>query len=253
MRGSSVRVVLAVVGLIAVVALGLTFLNRDSAAPEVAEREPPLPTIPPDPNDALFIPAPPGTQMAANDTIDDPERLALYVGDEEAAAYSAHGFRRLLQRSYYGGAQGGGFIKLIEVDDPVGLLDDLDALEAGGLGQPYADLPQGRQRDSQSQMENGQHIVTAYFRTITFVTDPYVVQVEAYGITPEAVLAAPSSTPTTNTHSSGRAASRRRDTRTGSAGDRRGHCLRYRRRRGGIPDSAVTGRPAAHGLSGASY
>jgi hypothetical protein len=159
-------------------------LDRRAGAPQeaTAPAAPATPALTADPNDALFIPAPPGTREAADEVVEEADRLGLFVSDAEEAAYRRHGFRRLLQRSYYGGASGGAAIELVEVEDPVALLHDL---EQAAPGAPYPDLPEGRIRDSSTQMENGAHVVTAYFSTVTFVSGPYFVEIEAYGLTPQ--------------------------------------------------------------------
>jgi hypothetical protein len=142
----------------------------------------PRPSSPPLPNDGWFIPAPNGMVMRANEVIEDPDMLPLYLDETKAEAIVDAGFRRVRMRSYYAGATGGGAFKIMEVDDPDELLRQLRR-HGAGRGEPFSDLPEGHMRRQVVQMESTRaHDVFAYFRTITFLSAPYVVEIEAYAL-----------------------------------------------------------------------
>ena len=174
---------------VAAVALALLIANRPdtpqtAAAPQTTSSptSPPRPSPPPLPNDGWFIPAPAGMRMEANELIEDADRLALYVDDAEAEAILAAGFRRVRMRSYYAGASGGGAFTIMEVDDQERLLRRLRRV-GDEPGEPYPDLPKAYIHSSSIQMESTRaHDVFAHFRTVTFLSAPYVVQIEAYAV-----------------------------------------------------------------------
>jgi len=174
---------------VAAVALALLIANRPdtpqtAAAPQTTSSptSPPRPSPPPLPNDGWFIPAPAGMRMEANELIEDADRLALYVDDAEAEAILDAGFRRVRMRSYYAGASGGGAFTIMEVDDQERLLRRLRRV-GDEPGEPYPDLPKAYIHSSSIQMESTRaHDVFAHFRTITFLSAPYVVQIEAYAV-----------------------------------------------------------------------
>jgi len=174
---------------VAAVALALLIANRPdtpqtAAAPQTTSSptSPPRPSPPPLPNDGWFIPAPAGMRMEANELIEDADRLALYVDDAEAEAILDAGFRRVRMRSYYAGASGGGAFTIMEVDDQERLLRRLRRV-GDEPGEPYPDLPKAYIHSSSIQMESTRaHDVFAHFRTVTFLSAPYVVQIEAYAV-----------------------------------------------------------------------
>lgn len=176
---TALAVAIAVVGVAALVVAGL---RRDGgqAVQTATTSAPSTPAGLQDPNAGWFIPAPPGTQMADNQVLSDPDTLPLYIAGEQAEAYVRSGFRRVRLRSYYAGASGGGAFKVIDVADPRSLLEDLDRVE-GGLGDPYPAVPRGRIRAFVTEMEDtAAHQVSAHSYIITFLADPYVVQIDAY-------------------------------------------------------------------------
>jgi hypothetical protein len=174
---------------VAATVLGIMVANRpampESAAALQSERSPtpePRPSSPPLPNDGWFIPAPDGMVMRANEVIEDPDMLPLYLDESLADALVASGVRRVRMRSYYAGATGGGAFKVMEVDDPAELLRRLRR-DGAGRRAPFPDLPEGHLRRQAVQMESTRaHDVFAYFRTITFLSAPYVVEIEAYAL-----------------------------------------------------------------------
>ena len=174
---------------VAAVALALLIANRPdtpqtAAAPQTTSSptSPPRPSPPPLPNDGWFIPAPAGMRMEANELIEDADRLALYVDDAEAEAILDAGFRRVRMRSYYAGASGGGAFTIMEVNDQERLLRRLRRV-GDEPGEPYPDLPKAYIHSSSIQMESTRaHDVFAHFRTVTFLSAPYVVQIEAYAV-----------------------------------------------------------------------
>jgi hypothetical protein len=174
---------------VAAVALALLIANRPdtpqtAAAPQTTSSptSPPRPSPPPLPNDGWFIPAPAGMRMEANELIEDADRLALYLDDAEAEAILDAGFRRVRMRSYYAGASGGGAFTIMEVDDQERLLRRLRRV-GDEPGEPYPDLPKAYIHSSSIQMESTRaHDVFAHFRTVTFLSAPYVVQIEAYAV-----------------------------------------------------------------------
>jgi hypothetical protein len=174
---------------VAALVLGLMVVNRprvpqSSAASESARSPTPEPrrSSPQLPNDGWFIAAPDGMAMRANELIDDPDMLALYLDETQAEAIVDSGFRRVRMRSYYAGASGGGAFKVMEVDEPAELLGRLRRT-GSGRGERYPDLPQAHMRSQVVQMESTRaHDVFAHFRTVTFLSAPYVVEIEAYAI-----------------------------------------------------------------------
>lgn len=181
-RGVTLAVVAAIVAcVVGVVVIVQRDVPTSTRPPRAAVTERPSP--PPDPNDEWFTHGGSGTQMAANEIIDDPDMYPLYLDDAEAEVYSRHGVRRVRMRSYYAGAAGGAAIKLVETDDPQGVLTALDRL-GDGLGRPYPGVPDGHMRSNVVQMESTRaHDVFAHFYTVTFVDEPFVVTVEAYATT----------------------------------------------------------------------
>lgn len=175
---------------VAAVVLGLLIANQPHTAqtatapqPTVSPTSQPRPSPPTLPNDGWFIAAPDGLHMRANELIEDPDMLPLYLDSAEAEAIIDSGFRRVRLRSYYARAAGGGAFKIMEVDDPAGLLRRLRRT-GEGPGQPYPNLPEAHIRSNVVQMENTRaHDVFAHFRTVTFLSAPYVVQIEAYSVT----------------------------------------------------------------------
>jgi hypothetical protein len=173
---------------VAATVLAVMVANQPAAPESVtAPRSPssppePRPSSPPLPNDGWFIPAPGGMVMRANEVIEDPDMLPLYLDETQAEAIVDAGFRRVRMRSYYAGAGGGGAFNVMEVKDPGGLLRRLRR-DGAGRGEPFPDLPEGHMRRQVVQMESTRaHDVFAYFRTITFLSAPYVVEIEAYAL-----------------------------------------------------------------------
>ncbi|HSJ44550.1 MAG TPA: hypothetical protein VK923_07710 [Euzebyales bacterium] len=180
-------------GLLALVVLGLAGLplveddaNVDAShtTANAARTETPAPPARPvDPNGEWFVSGDPGTEMKANEVIDDPDRFPLYFDDAEARVYRRNGVGLIRMRSYYAGAQGGATLKVVTTQDVRALLRDLDRID-GGLGRRYPALPHGRLRRNVVQMENTRaHDVFAHFYAITFAEGHHVVTVEAYGTT----------------------------------------------------------------------
>jgi hypothetical protein len=174
---------------IAAAILGYLVANEPATTETAAAAEPAgssateaRPSPAPLPNDGWFIPAPAGMRMEANELIEDADRLALYLDDAEAEAILDAGFRRVRMRSYYAGASGGGAFTIMEVDDQERLLRRLRRV-GDEPGEPYLDLPEASIHSSSIQMEGTRaHDVFAHFRTITFLSVPYVVQIEAYAV-----------------------------------------------------------------------
>jgi len=178
-------VVATTLAVVAAVVLGVIAVNvRTGSESSTGSSATPAPrrSRPPVLNDGWFIPAPGGMTMRANELIDDPDLLPLYLDEEQAEAIADAGFRRVRLRSYYAGATGGGAFKVIEVDDRAGLLRRLRRI-GSGRGARYPDLPEGQLRSQVVQMESTRaHDVFAHFRTITFLSAPYVVEIEAYAL-----------------------------------------------------------------------
>lgn len=139
------------------------------------------PPAPADPNDVWFVSGDPGTEMKANEVIDDPDMFPLHFDDAEAKVYRRHGVDLVRMRSYYAGAQGGATLKVVTTRRVRAVLRDLDRL-GPGLGRRYRALPHGRLQRTVVQMESTPaHDVFAHFYTITFAEGHHIVTVEAYG------------------------------------------------------------------------
>src|SRR5690606_8614328 len=155
-------------------------LQETAARPSAPATTAPRPSPPPQPNDGWFISAPPGTTMRANEVITDPDMLPLYLDEELADAIVDAGFERVRMRSYYAGASGGGTLKIIDVRDTSALLR---RMRRNSDARPMRGLPRAHVHDGVVQMESTRaHDVFAHFRTVTFLSDPYVVDVEVYGL-----------------------------------------------------------------------
>jgi hypothetical protein len=182
--------VLAVVGVLMAALVALIAISGRPESPVSLGRTGPIdrtarPSPSPPLNDGWFV-RPTGMTMRANDTITDQDMLPLYVDGRLADALIAAGFRSVRQRSYHAGTTGGGSIQVMEVDDHDELLGAMQR-KGRGFAEPFPDVPEGQIKGHVLQVESTRaHDVFFHFRSISFFSDPYVVQVQMHTTSEEA-------------------------------------------------------------------